>query len=384
MPVDVNALLKKAVQRKASDLIVKAGNQPIARINGVLTVLEDVNKLTAEDTRKMAFDVMTEKQREIFQRKQDIDISYSIPGLGRFRCNGFSQRGTISLVFRVVPMKPLGLEELNLPPVVKKISMEPRGLVLVTGTTGSGKSTTLAAMVDFINSNKSDHVITIEDPIEYLHRDRMSVVNQREVGSDTESFSKALRAAMRQDPDVILVGEMRDFETIQTAITAAETGHLVLSTLHTVDTAETINRIIAVFPPYQNKQIRLQLSSVIKAIVSMRLVPQVDGVGRVPAVEVLIATERIKACIEDADQTKFIHDIIAEGYSQYGMQTFDMSLMQLFNDGLVTYEEALSRATKPDDFALRVKGITSTKEVWDSGREFLDDEKGPEIQRFAK
>jgi len=384
MPTIINTLLKKAIENGASDLIVKAGSQPIVRIDGSLSPLEGTSKLTADDTKKMAFEVMTERQREIFDRKNDIDISYSIPGVGRFRCNSFYQRGTTSMVLRVVPMKPFNLEELNMPPVLKKIALEPRGLVLVTGTTGSGKSTTLAAMVDFINNNKPNHVITIEDPIEYLHRDKMSVVNQREIGADTESFSKALRAALRQDPDVILVGEMRDFETIQTAIIAAETGHLVLSTLHTVDTVETINRIISVFPPYQNQQIRLQLAAVLKAIISMRLMPKADGIGRVPAVEILMATERIKACIEDAEQTKLIHDVISEGYSQYGMQTFDQSLFYLFKDNLITYEEALSRATRPDDFALRVKGITSIKEVWDGDKEFLNEEQSPDIEGFSK
>lgn len=382
MATNINTLLKKAIEKGASDLIIKAGSQPIVRIDGSLSPLEDTGKLTADDTKKMAFEVMTERQRELFDRKNDIDISYSIPGVGRFRCNAFYQRGTTSLVLRVVPMKPFSLEELNMPPVLKKISLEPRGLVLVTGTTGSGKSTTLAAMVDFINNNKPNHVITIEDPIEYLHRDKMSVINQREIGADTESFSKALRAALRQDPDVILVGEMRDFETIQTAIIAAETGHLVLSTLHTVDTVETINRIISVFPPYQNQQIRLQLAAVLKAIISMRLMPKADGIGRVPAVEILIATERIKACIEDAEQTKLIHDVLAEGYSQYGMQTFDQSLFNLFKENLITYEEALSRATRPDDFTLRVKGITTIKEVWDGDKEFLSEEQPPDIERF--
>jgi len=237
--------------------------------------------------------------------------------------------------------------------------------------------------VDYINTHKTDHIVTIEDPIEYLHRDKNSVINQREIGADTESFSKALRAAMRQDPDVILVGEMRDFETIQTSITAAETGHLVLSTLHTVDATETINRIITVFPPYQHNQIRLQLASVLKAIISQRLVPMADGKGRVPAVEVLIATERIKSCIEDADKTKLIHDAIADGYSQYGMQTFDQSLVGLLRKGLVTYEEAISRASKPNDFALMMKGIQSTKDVYESGQGIFTDEKGPKIERFS-
>jgi twitching motility protein PilT len=306
---------------------------------------------------------MTPGQSEAFKKKNDIDLAYSVPGLGRFRCSIFIQRGTIGIVFRVIPMKIPTIEELNLPEVIKKISMEQRGLILVTGTTGSGKSTTLAAMIDLINAARTEHIMTIEDPIEYLHRDKKSIVNQREIGSDTESFSKSLRQALRQDPDVILVGEMRDFETIQTALIAAETGHLVLSTLHTIDAPETINRIISVFPPYQHKQIRMQLSSVLRSIISMRLLPKADGKGRVPAVEVLIATAMIKDCIVDPDKTKLIPDTIEQGTLHYGMQSFDQSLFSLFKSGLITYEEALKRATNPDDFALKVKGIHSTKDM---------------------
>ena len=361
--MDVNELLKTAIVQGASDLHIKVGSYPILRINGELFPLLPEKRLSQEDTLKIAFAVMSPGQREIFKKKNDIDLAYSVPGLGRFRCNIFIQRGTIGLVFRVIPMKIPTIEELLLPDVLKKISMEPRGLILVTGTTGSGKSTTLAAMIDNINAAKTDHIITIEDPIEYLHRDKRSIVNQREIGDDTESFSKALRAAMRQDPDVILVGEMRDFETIQTALTAAETGHLVLSTLHTIDATETVNRIISVFPPYQHKQVRMQLSSVLKAIISMRLVPKTDGSGRVPAVEILIATATIKDCILDPDKTKLIPDVVAQGALHYGMQTFDQSLFNLYKSGLITYEEALRRATNPDDFALKVKGIHSTSDL---------------------
>jgi twitching motility protein PilT len=341
-------------------------------------------RLTSEDTINIAYSVMTGAQKEAFKKKNDIDIAYSVPGLGRFRCNAFVQRGTIGVAFRVIPMKLLDIEQLHLPAVLRKISLEPRGLILVTGTTGSGKTTTLASMVDYINSNRTDHVMTIEDPIEFLHRDKRSVVNQREVGNDTESFSKALRAAMRQDPDVILVGEMRDFETIQTALIAAETGHLVLSTLHTVDATETVNRIISVFPPYQHKQVRIQLASVLRAIISMRLMPKADGNGRVPAVEILIGTATIKSCVEDPDKTKLIPDIVAQGFSQYGMQTFDQSLLNLYRDGLITYEEALRRASSPDDFALKVKGIQSTKDLWEAKEEVSGDKNEPEIERFSR
>jgi len=361
--MDVNELLREAHGQGASDLHLKVGSHPILRIDGELGPLSTEKRLSQEDTLKMAFTVMSPGQREIFKKRNDIDLAYSVPGLGRFRCNIFIQRGTVGLVFRVIPMRIPTIEELLLPDIIKKIAMEARGLILVTGTTGSGKSTTLAAMIDHINTSKTDHIMTIEDPIEYLHRDKRSIVNQREIGSDTESFSKAMRAAMRQDPDVILVGEMRDFETIQTALTAAETGHLVLSTLHTSDAAETVNRIISVFPPYQHKQVRIQLASVLKGIISMRLVPKSDGKGRVPAVEVLIATATIKDCILDADKTKSINDAIAQGTLHYGMQTFDQSLFNLFKSGLISYEEALRRATNPDDFALKVKGIQSTSDA---------------------
>lgn len=383
MPIDINELLKKTIQMGASDLHVKTGSAPIVRIHGALSFMQGEKKLTSEDTLNIALSVMSGTQQDVFKKKNDIDIAYSVPGLGRFRCNAFVQRGTVGAVFRVIPMKILDIEQLNLPVVLKKISLEPRGLVLVTGTTGSGKTTSLAAMIDYINTNRTDHVMTIEDPIEFLHRDKSSVVNQREIGTDTESFGKALRAALRQDPDVILVGEMRDFETIQTALIAAETGHLVLSTLHTVDAAETINRIISVFPPYQHKQVRIQLASVLRAIISMRLAPRADGNGRVPAVEVLIATATIKGCIENPDKTKLIPDIIAQGFSQYGMQTFDQSLLSLYRDGLITYEEALRRTTNPDDFALKVKGIQSTSEL--NVEEGISGEQSDaEIERFSR
>ena len=361
--MDLNELLKTAHSMGASDVHVKVGSYPILRIDGELSPLTTANRLSQEATLKIAFSVMSPAQREIFKKRNDIDLAYSVPGLGRFRCNIFIQRGTIGLVFRVISMRIPTIEELFLPEIIRKIALEPRGLILVTGTTGSGKSTTLASMIDTINSNKTEHIMTIEDPIEFLHRDKNSIVNQREIGNDTESFSKALRAAMRQDPDVILVGEMRDFETIQTALTAAETGHLVLSTLHTTDAMETINRIISVFPPYQHKQVRMQLASIMKSIISMRLVPRADGKGRVPAVEIMIATTTIKDCILDADKTKSINDVIAQGAIHYGMQTFDQSLFNLFKTGYITYEEALRRATNPDDFALKVKGIQSTSDL---------------------
>jgi twitching motility protein PilT len=387
--MDINELLKKAHSLEASDLHIKVGSPPVLRIYGELTPLASEKKVTHEDATKIATSVMTPGQTEIFKKKNDIDLAYSVPGLGRFRCNIFMQRGTIGLVFRVIPMRIPTIDELNLPEVIKKISMEPRGLILVTGTTGSGKSTTLAAMIDLINTNRTEHIITIEDPIEYLHRDKKSIVNQREIGSDTESFSKALRQALRQDPDIILVGEMRDFETIQTSLVAAETGHLVLSTLHTIDAAETINRIIAVFPPYQHKQVRMQLASVLKGIISMRLVPRADGKGRVPAVEALVATETIKDCILDPDKTKLIPDFIEQGTIHYGMQTFDQSIFSLYKSGFISYEEALRRATKPDDFILKVKGIQTTSEISLEGLSEKPSQKPDvkdqmKIERFAR
>jgi twitching motility protein PilT len=313
---------------------------------------------------KIGYSVMNDAQQEKFKRSSEIDIAYSVPGLGRFRVNIFQQRGTIGLVFRLIPVKILTLEELDLPPTLASLSLRPRGLILVTGTTGSGKSTTLAAMIHHINHNRTSHIITVEDPIEYLHRDVKSIVNQREVGSDTLSFGAALKSALRQDPDVIMVGEMRDFETIETALVAAETGHLVMSTVHTVDATETINRIISVFPPYQQKQIRLQLAGVLQGIISMRLVPVAQGKGRAPAVEVLVATNRVKECIIDKDRTHELADVISSGYTQYGMQSFDQALMMLFRKNRITYEEALRQSTRPDDFALKVKGIDGTADAW--------------------
>ncbi len=359
----VNDLLKIATERRASDLHLKVGSHPVIRINGRLTPLSELNRLTQEDTIAMAFSIMSGRQKQKFKDHFEIDLAYSVPGLGRFRVNVFQQRGTVGLVLRVIPAKILTIEDLLLPPVLKTIADERRGLILVTGTTGSGKSTSLAAMIDYINSQRTEHVMTIEDPIEFLHRDKKSLVNQREVEVDTKSFATALRSALRQDPDVILVGEMRDYETIETALTAAETGHLVFSTLHTLDATETVNRIISVFPPHQQKQIRLQLAGVLKAVISMRLLPRADGGGRVPAVEVLRTTNFIRDCIENKDKTKLIHEAIAQGTSQYGMQTFDQSIYGLYKKELISMEEALRRATNPDEFKLKLQGIESTAEV---------------------
>lgn len=361
--VDLKRILALAIQRGASDVHMKVGLPPVLRIHGKLVPVTGEKRLMPEDTREIAFSIMGERQKEKFRVANEVDLAYGVSGLGRFRVNIFSQRDSIGMVLRTISMNPPTVAELNLPQVIEKIAMEPRGLVLVTGTTGSGKSTTLAAMVNHINNNRNCHIITIEDPIEFLHRDKKAIVNQREVGQDTQSFATALRVALRQDPDVILVGEMRDFETIETAILAAETGHLVLSTLHTLDAQETVNRIVAVFPFQQQKQIRLQLSSILKGVISQRLVSRADGQGRLAAVEVMLSTARIRDCIAEEPKTREIHDAIAQGYSTYGMQTFDQSLMDLFRKGMITYEEALRNASNPDDFALKVSGISGTSEA---------------------
>jgi twitching motility protein PilT len=359
----LNDLLKMTFEKKASDLHVKVGVPPILRVDGRLVPLENEKRLTQDDTIGIAASIMNAPQKARFNEKNELDMAYAVPGLGRFRVNVFKQRGSVGLVFRMVPAKILNFEDLLLPQVLIKIAQEPRGLILVTGTTGSGKSTTLAAMIDYINTSRTSNIVTIEDPIEFLHRDKKSIVNQREIGADTFSFGDALRSALRQDPDVILVGEMRDFETISIALTAAETGHLVLSTLHTVDTTETINRIISVFPPYQQKQVRMQLAAVIKGIVSQRLIARADGNGRVAAVEVMLGTLSVREAVIDESKTRQIPTIIAQGMVHYGMQTFDQSLLGLYKKGLITYEEALLSASNPDDFALKVKGISSMSDM---------------------
>ncbi len=361
--MNLSELLKLTFERRASDLHIKVGVPPILRIDGRLTPVETEKRLTQEDAMNIALSIMTPGQKAKFKEKNELDMAYAVPGMGRFRVNVFQQRGSIGMVFRSVPSKILSFDELMLPEVMQKIAAEHRGLILVTGTTGSGKSTTLASIIDYINTTRTCNIITIEDPIEFLHRDKKSLVNQREIGTDTFSFGEALRSALRQDPDVILVGEMRDFETVSIALTAAETGHLVLSTLHTLDAAETINRVISVFPPYQQKQVRMQLASVIKGIVSQRLVARADGKGRVPAVEILLGTLSIREAIIDENKTRQVPSIISAGMTHYGMQTFDQSLLALYKKNAITYEEALSTASNPDDFALKVKGVQSTSDM---------------------
>jgi twitching motility protein PilT len=365
--MELNEILGVALRGGASDIHLKAGLPPMFRVNGSLLPLKDAQRLAPEDISGMALAIMSAYQKEKLQSSSELDMAYGVPGLGRFRVNVFQQRGSMGAVFRVIPLKILTCEQLGLPSVLEQISLENRGLVLVTGTTGSGKSTTLAAMIDYINSNRTAHILTIEDPIEFLVRDKRSVVNQREVGVDTASFAVALRSALRQDPDVILVGEMRDLETIEIALTAAETGHLVMSTLHTLDATETVNRIVGVFPPHHQKSIRLQLASVLRAVISQRLVPKADGQGRIAALEIMRNTARIRELIEDPDRTKEIPEAIAQGAETYGMQSFDQSLMSLFRSGAIAYEEALRQASNPDDFALRVSGVSATSDArWDT------------------
>lgn len=356
----IDDLLRMTISFGASDLHLRAGSTPVIRVNGELRPLAGVQKLNQEETLEMAFSMMSNRQKQHFKEVFEVDIGYGVPGLGRFRVNIFQQRNSIGIVARVISDTVKTFNDLGLPPVLNSISEVMRGLILVTGTTGSGKSTTLSAMVDHINETRNCHIVTIEDPIEFLHKDKQSFITQREVDVDTRSFAEALRGSLRQDPDVILVGEMRDLETIETALVAAETGHLVLSTLHTLDAQETLTRIISAFPPFQQKAIRIQLAGLLKAVVSQRLMKSADNSTRVPAVEVLISTPLIRDYILHEEKTNSIRDAIAAGTSQYGMQTFDQSLFYLYQSGLVSLDEALRGSTNPDEFRLRLAGIQNT------------------------
>ncbi|NOQ50921.1 MAG: PilT/PilU family type 4a pilus ATPase [Desulfuromonadaceae bacterium] len=377
--MNLNDILGMALKSNTSDIHLKAGLPPVFRIDGNLRPLPKTPRLTAESVRDMCQGIMNERQRATFDDRYEVDLAYGVPGLGRFRVNVFSQRNSVSAVFRAIPYKIATLDELLMPPILKKICAEQRGLVLVTGATGTGKSTTLAAMIDYINSTRTAHIVTIEDPIEYLHRDRKCIINQREVGFDTAGFAPALKSALRQDPDVILVGEMRDVETAETALAAAETGHLVLSTLHTIDAPETITRIVSMFPPHQQRHIRLQLSGVLKGVVSQRLLPRAEGKGRVAAVEVMISTARIRGLIDDREKTAQLKDAIAQGYTTYGMQTFDQALMTLVKKEVITFEEALRQSSNPDDFKLKFSGIDSTSDT-----SWSDFERGKEQEQQAE
>lgn len=363
MSFKIDDLLRVATGHGASDLHLKVGVFPVMRIGGELHPVADAPRLKAEDTLDMAFSMMSNRQKQRFKEVSEVDIGYGVSGLGRFRANIFQQRGTVSIVLRVIPDQTRTTAQLGLPPVIDRIAQERRGLILVTGATGSGKSTTLAAMIDYINTTRSGHIVTIEDPIEFLHRDKQSFMTQREIDVDTRSFAEALRGALRQDPDVILVGEMRDHETIETALTAAETGHLVLSTLHTLDATETITRIVSNFPSHQQKSVRLQLAGILKAVISMRLVRAAKGPGRVPAIEVLVSTAFIRDHIINEEKTYMIREAIAAGTSQYGMQTFDQSLFRLFQSKQISLEEALNNASNPDEFRMRVAGILSADQA---------------------
>jgi twitching motility protein PilT len=363
MPTRIDDLLRMAMSFGASDLHLRAGSFPVIRVSGELRPVSGVNRLAQEETLEMAFAMMSNRQKQHFKEAYEVDIGYSVSGLGRFRVNIFQQRGSVGIVARVIPDTIKNFTELGLPPILSKISQEQRGLVLVTGTTGSGKSTTLAAIVDQINNERNSHIVTIEDPIEFLHKDKKSFITQREIDVDSRSFAEALRGSLRQDPDVILVGEMRDLETMETALVAAETGHLVLSTLHTTDTSETITRIISTFPPFQQKSIRIQLAGLLKAVISQRLMKTANGKGRVPAIEVLVSTPLIRDYLLHEEKTSSIRDAIAAGTSQYGMQTFDQSLFYLYQSGLISLEEALRGSTNPDEFRLRLAGIQNTSSM---------------------
>ncbi len=361
-------VLQQLVQRNASDLHLKVGRPPTLRLHGELVPLEPP-ALKPEDLKQLAEQLMTPRQVKEFTENKECDFAIGVPGIGRFRVNVYQQRGSLCYAMRSIPYQAKTLKELNLPPVLEEIALRPRGLILVTGITGSGKSTALAAMLHHINEHRKANVITIEDPIEFLHRDINCNINQREVGTDTATFEQALRRVLRQDPDVILIGEIRDLETLDTALKAADTGHLVFSTLHTTDATQTINRVLSFYPPHQQAEVRFSLASALQAVVSLRLVPRADKPGRVPACEVLINTQTVRDNIRDMNKTLNIPDLIKEGTVQYGMQSFDQSLMAYYSQGLISYESAVFYATSPSEFALRVQGVAGTSDTSWSGFE---------------
>ena len=354
--MELNEILQIALRSGASDIHLKAGLPPMFRIDGALVPLKDARRLPPEEIGRMAHGIMNEYQREKFKQTNEVDLAYGVPGLGRFRVNVFQQRGSLGVVLRVIPFRIQSIEQLMLPKVLEKIAAEQRGLILVTGTTGSGKSTTLAAMVDFINATETCHIMTIEDPIEFLIRDKRSIVNQREVGVDTMSFGQALKSALRQDPDVILVGEMRDLATIAAALTAAETGHLVLATLHTPNAPQTIDRIIDVFPPHQQQQVRAQLAMALEAVLCQTLAPRAGRAGRVPAVEIMIATSAVRNLIREG-KTHQLLNVIQTG-AQFGMCTLDQALVALYRGGVIGLEAVLEHSQSPDE----MRGLLSLKE----------------------
>jgi twitching motility protein PilT len=369
MSYSMSDLLQLVVAEGASDLHIRVGTPPVIRVHGILHRVEGP-ALKSEDSEELMRSITSEEHIQSTRERGGADFGFAFGDAARFRVSVFKAKGDFGLVLRQIPSKLLTMEQIGIPPSVKELLYKPRGLILVTGPTGSGKTTTLASMLNIINEEREEaHIITIEDPIEYYHKHKKSLVTQREIGVDVPNFAEGLRRALRQDPDIVLVGEMRDLETISTALLAAETGHLVFSTLHTLDATETIQRIIAVFPPPEQKQIRLQLASTLRAVVSQRLVRKSDGVGRVPAVEVLISTGYIRDCIINADKTRMIRDALAAGTSQYGMQTFDQSIFDLYSKNLITLDEALIRASNPDEFKLRIQGIRSSA---DAAREEME------------
>ena len=359
--MNIKVLLEKMIEVGASDLHIKPGIPPVVRVNGKLQ-RTNFPAPTPREMEEVARKILTPLQREKFESTREVDFAFGVTGLARFRANFYVQRSSIVMVFRHVPVTIKRVEELTLPPVITELSLRPRGLILVTGTVGSGKSTTLAAMLSAVNQNLNASIITIEDPIEFLHRDDKSIVNQREVGSDTASFHEALRHILRQDPNVIMVGEIRDAETMEIALKAADTGHLVLSTLHTVDAPQTINRIISFFPPHHHQEIRYLLASTLQAVISQRLVRRADGAGRVPAVEVLVTTGTVRECIVNPDKTPLLHQVMREGVTTHQMQTFDQALMKLYQDGIITLDDALRASSKPHELTLRLKGIQATSD----------------------
>jgi twitching motility protein PilT len=364
-PFNFKGVLQQMVQQSASDLHLKVGRPPTLRVNGDLVALQ-LPAMKPEDLKSLAEQVMSPKQVKEFAEHKEADFAIGVPGIGRFRVNVYQQRGTIAYALRSIPYQTKTIPELLLPPVVEEIALRPRGLVLVTGVTGSGKSTALASMIQHINEKRRANVITIEDPIEFLHRDINCHINQREVGTDTASFGSALRRVLRQDPDIVLLGEIRDLETLDTALKAADTGHLVFSTLHTTDATQTINRILSFYPPHQQAEVRFALSGALQAVVSLRLVPRADKASRVPACEVLINTAAVRDNIRDMNKALNIPDLIREGTVQYGMQSFDQSLMFWYSKGVISYESAIFYATNPSEFALRVQGVAGASDTsWD-------------------
>ncbi len=360
-PFNFKAILQEMIKQNASDLHLKVGRPPTLRCNGDLTPTQ-FPAMRPEDLKSLAEQVMTPKQVKEFAEHKEADFAIGVPGIGRFRVNVYQQRGTIAYAMRTIPYQALTVAELHLPPVVEQVALRPRGLVLVTGITGSGKSTALASMIQYINEKRKANIITIEDPIEFLHRDLNCHINQREVGNDTGSFTQALRRVLRQDPDVVMIGEIRDLDTLEIALKAADTGHLVFSTLHTTDATQTINRVISFYPPHQQNEVRFALSSALQAVISLRLVPRSDKPGRVPACEVLINTAAVRDQIRDMSKSLNIPDLIREGTVQYGMQSFDQSLMQWYSQGVISYESAIFYATNPSEFALRIQGVAGSSD----------------------